>query len=61
MLKIIEPGNIFRIKCPECNCLFQYEKEDTFIDRIGMDECEIIECPQCDSKILLATIERETL
>jgi hypothetical protein len=28
MKKILEIGKIFKARCPKCNCLFQYEKED---------------------------------
>lgn len=48
MKKIIEIGKIFKARCPKCNCLFQYEKEDIQIKKLGGDEYSIITCPQCD-------------
>ena len=51
MKKIIEIGKIFKARCPKCNCLFQYEKEDIQIKKLGGDEYSIITCPQCDKEI----------
>lgn len=51
MKKILEIGKIFKARCPKCNCLFQYEKEDIRIKAVNGDEYSIIECPQCDKKI----------
>lgn len=53
MIKIIEPGNIFKHKCPVCNCLFQYEKEDVTSKRIGRDTYDTIMCPQCGESLML--------
>lgn len=52
MRKIIEIGNIFKARCPKCNCLFQYEKEDikTDIGTAGY-EYSTVKCPQCDNEI----------
>ena len=52
MRKIIEIGNIFKARCPKCNCLFQYEKEDikTDIGTAGY-EYSMVKCPQCDTEI----------
>lgn len=51
MKKILEIGKIFKARCPKCNCLFQYEKEDIQIKKLGGDEYSIITCPQCDKEI----------
>lgn len=52
MKRILEIGNIFKARCPKCNCLFQYEKEDikTNICMTGY-ECSTVKCPQCDNEI----------
>ena len=43
-IKIIEPGiNNFKMKCPKCECVFEYSLEDLQPNRPeGM-----IECPCC--------------
>lgn len=51
MKKILEIGKIFKARCPKCNCLFQYEKEDIQIKKLGGDAYSIITCPQCDKEI----------
>lgn len=51
MKKILEIGKIFKARCPKCNFLFQYEKEDIQIKKLGGDEYSIITCPQCDKEI----------
>ena len=51
MKKILEVGKIFKARCPKCNCLFQYEKEDIKIEKLGNAEYSAITCPQCDKKI----------
>ena len=51
MIKILEVGKIFKARCPKCNCLFQYEKEDIQIKEANGDEYSIIECPQCGKEI----------
>ena len=51
MKKILEVGRIFKARCPKCNCLFQYEKEDIRVNKLGEDEYSVITCPQCGKEI----------
>lgn len=51
MIKILEIGKIFKARCPKCNCLFQYEKEDIQVKKLGNEEYSVIRCPQCSKEI----------
>lgn len=61
MIKIIEPGSIFKHKCQVCNCVFQYDKEDTITKHIGRDEYDTIRCPQCGETIILNTLLKKSM
>lgn len=41
MIKILEVGKIFKARCPKCNCLFQYEKEDIRVEKLDNDEYSV--------------------
>ena len=47
MKRIIQRGQIFKIKCVECHCIFSFEEED--VEKSGpiYDRCVKISCPQC--------------
>lgn len=51
MKKILEVGKIFKARCPKCNCLFQYEKEDIQVEKLCNNEHSVITCPQCGKEI----------
>lgn len=60
MIKIIKPGNVFKVKCPKCNCIFQYEQEDVTTKQIGRDDFDTVVCPQCDETLILnAALEKK--
>ena len=47
MIKIIKKGKPKQLTCKVCNCLFEYEEEDT----IFRGCIKIIKCPQCKTII----------
>lgn len=54
MIKIIQKGNLKRIQCRSCGCLFEYEYSD--IEHIPGMTCmnrgtNIVCCPQCKKKL----------
>lgn len=42
MKKILEVGKIFKARCPKCNCLFQYEKEDIQVEKLCNNEHSVV-------------------
>ena len=59
MIKILIPGNIYRVTCDHCQAVLSYEKEDmqqTMIpvnDHLSHKLNTFIKCPQCENKIIL--------
>lgn len=45
MKKILEVGKIFKARCPKCNCLFQYEKEDIQVEKKELDNAADMRMP----------------
>jgi DNA-directed RNA polymerase alpha subunit len=52
MIEIIEKGKLLkaRVKCPECGCVFSFDKRDVLID--SMTYKKYIPCPYCQIRIL---------
>lgn len=45
MKKILKEGSKFRIKCPYCDCEFEYESDDIFYGEVlGVS---VVSCPNC--------------
>lgn len=46
MIQVIRHGNKKRIVCPDCSCLFTYQKEDVRHKQTGVNEFEgFVRCP----------------
>lgn len=58
MIKIIKRGERKKVICPECDCYFSYEPEDTQKEEYKIFNnkskyVKIIICPQCNYKIVV--------
>ncbi len=57
MIKIIKRGERKKVICPECDCYFSYEPEDTQKEEYKIFNkskyAKIIICPQCNYKIVV--------
>lgn len=52
MIKVIEHGKFKQIRCPECQCWFSYEKEDTKIVHVELNNyATYVNCPECGEEI----------
>lgn len=52
MIEIIRHGDKKRKVCPNCSCIFTYEKEDTRTEDLGMNEWKtVVFCPDCGEKL----------
>ena len=48
MIQVIQHGNKKRIVCPDCSCIFTYQKEDVRHKQTGVNEFEcFVRCPDC--------------
>lgn len=48
MIQVIQHGNKKRIVCPDCSCIFTYQKEDIRHKQTGVNEFEcFVRCPDC--------------
>lgn len=48
MIQVIQHGNKKRIVCPDCSCIFTYQKEDVGHKQTGVNEFEcFVRCPDC--------------
>ena len=45
MKKILKEGSRFRIKCPYCDCEFEYDSSDIFFSNILIGA--LVSCPRC--------------
>ena len=53
MIEIIKRGTKQRTKCDICGCEFKFEDEDIDVTIAWDKECEYVQCPQCDEKVIL--------
>lgn len=54
MIKVIEHRKFKQIRCPECQCWFSYEKEDTKIVHVELNNyATYVNCPECGEEIRL--------
>lgn len=57
MIEIIKRGTKQRTKCEYCGCEFKFEDEDVDVTIAWDRECEYVQCPQCDEKVILKQIK----
>ena len=51
-VKVIIHGNKRVVKCSNCDCLFEYEKEDVKTEQVDYNEYEYyVSCPDCKCKV----------
>ena len=51
-IKIIRHGVKKTVECPNCTCLFEYEKEDVSTIKTGHNEYDYyVLCPDCLNKV----------
>lgn len=56
MIKIIQKGTRSVLTCPDCGCVFSYEKEDivyTDTDNYKAFRATVV-CPQCVGNIIIS-------
>lgn len=52
MIEVIRHGKFRRCECPNCLCIFKYEKEDTVYTQTEPNIwARYIECPDCGERI----------
>lgn len=57
MIKILKPGNVFKVTCGACGAILQYETSDVKNAQTGPNEYEsYITCPCCEEKLSLRKI-----
>lgn len=52
MITIIKHGIKRRKTCPECECEFVYEEEDTYYEG-QREEYKVVNCPDCGRAIII--------
>ena len=55
-MRIIQHGNLYEIgekTCPNCKCVFAYNKKDiqTIYDREDECDVDIVLCPECKQQV----------
>lgn len=49
MKKILKEGSKFRIKCPYCDCEFEYDSSDIFFSNVIIGA--LVSCPRCKNAL----------
>lgn len=49
MKKILKEVSRFRIKCPYCDCEFEYDSSDIFFSKIMIGA--LVSCPRCHNAL----------
>lgn len=51
-IRVIRQGKKRTVECPNCECLFEYEKDDVKEEQIRYNEYEYtVPCPDCRNEI----------
>lgn len=59
MKKILKEGSKFRIKCPYCDCEFEYDSSDIFFSNIIVGA--LVSCPRCNNALYHSTSSRSNI
>ena len=52
MKKILNGPTVWRVKCPVCDCEFEYDTSETFgVYNKSVDYFRIVQCPSCKTNI----------
>ena len=59
MKKIFKEGSRFRIKCPYCDCEFEYDSSDIFFSNILIGA--LVSCPRCHNALYHAASSKSNI
>ena len=59
MKKILKEGSKFRIKCPYCDCEFEYDSSDIFFSNILIRA--LVSCPRCHNALYHAASSKSNI
>ena len=59
MKKILKEGSKFRIKCPYCDCEFEYDSSDIFFSNILIGA--LVSCPRCHNALYHAASSKSNI
>ena len=59
MKKILKEGSRFRIKCPYCDCEFEYDSSDIFFSNIMIGV--LVSCPRCHNALYHAASSKSNI
>lgn len=59
MKKILKGVSRFRIKCPYCDCEFEYDSSDIFFSNILLGA--LVSCPRCHNALYHAASSKSNI
>ena len=59
MKKILKGVSRFRIKCPYCDCEFEYDSSDIFFSNIMIGA--LVSCPRCHNALYHAASSKSNI
>ena len=59
MKKILKEVSRFRIKCPYCDCEFEYDSSDIFFSNIMIGA--LVSCPRCHNALYHAASSKSNI
>ena len=59
MKKILKEVSRFRIKCPYCDCEFEYDSSDIFFSNILIGA--LVSCPRCHNALYHAASSKSNI
>ena len=59
MKKILKEVSRFRIKCPYCDCEFEYDSSDIFFSNIMIGA--LVSCPRCNNALYHAASSKSNI
>lgn len=59
MKKILKEVSRFRIKCPYCDCEFEYDSSDIFFSNIIIGA--LVSCPRCHNALYHAASSKSNI
>lgn len=59
MKKILKEVSRFRIKCPYCDCEFEYDSSDIFFSNILIGS--LVSCPRCHNALYHAASSKSSI
>ena len=59
MKKILKEVSRFRIKCPYCDCEFEYDSNDIFFSNILIGA--LVSCPRCHNALYHAASSKSNI